>query len=211
MSEEKADSLIPLEWHTEKRKVSDLQPFPGNPRKMTGPQKKMLKESLEKFNLVEIPAIDTEMRILAGNQRVSQLKAMKRGNDEIEVRVPNRPLTEDEAKEYLLRSNKNVGDWDYDLLLEFDMPMLDEVGFEGLSLLNTPMPETIDFIHRTDLAAPSADAGDDSEQSADSVDDLDNEEIDPDNPDAETDEEQINQKHEAGIVCCPFCNRNFPL
>ncbi|MEW6171349.1 MAG: hypothetical protein AB1472_07335 [Candidatus Omnitrophota bacterium] len=118
-----------LEWHTEKRKISDLTLFEGNPRQMTEKQAKDLLKSLQKFNLVEIPAIDQNNRVIAGNMRIQALQTMGRGNDEIDVRVANRDLTEDEAREYLIRSNKNVGEWDWDLLANFDERVLLEIGF----------------------------------------------------------------------------------
>ena len=33
--------------------------------------------------------------------------------------MPSRKLTTEEAKEYLIRSNRNNGSWDYDLLKNF--------------------------------------------------------------------------------------------
>lgn len=48
-----------LQWHTEQRKVSDLIPFEENPRKMSKSQAQDLQKSIERFGLVEIPAIDT--------------------------------------------------------------------------------------------------------------------------------------------------------
>ena len=41
---------------------------------------------------------------------------MGRGEEEIDVRVPSRLLDEKEATEYLIRSNKNIGEWDFNLL-----------------------------------------------------------------------------------------------
>ena len=54
-----------MKWHTEQRKVSDLFPHPVNPRQMTEKQNSDLKASLKKFDLAEIPAINTTGRILA--------------------------------------------------------------------------------------------------------------------------------------------------
>ena len=125
----------PLQWHTEKRKVKELKLFEGNPRRMTTEQASQLLQSLKKFNLVEIPAIDQNNRVIAGNMRIQALKQLGRENEEIEVRVPNRPLTEEEAREYLLRSNKNTGEWDYDLLAaNFSEEELKNVGFGGEEL-----------------------------------------------------------------------------
>ena len=58
-----------LVWHTEKRKISDLLPYEKNPRKITEKQQQELTHSLKKFNIVEIPAIDTDNTICAGHQR----------------------------------------------------------------------------------------------------------------------------------------------
>lgn len=119
-----------LQWKTETRKVSELVPHEKNPRRMTKDQVEKLTASLEKFNLVELPAINSDNTILAGHQRLKILAMTGRGEEEIEVRVPNRALTESEAEEYLLRSNRNRGEWDYDMLANhFDFDFLDDVGF----------------------------------------------------------------------------------
>jgi ParB-like chromosome segregation protein Spo0J len=118
-----------LQWHTEKRIVNNLIPYEGNPRKMSEEQVKQLRRSLEKFNLVEIPAIDLDNKIIAGHQRLKIMQLLNRGNEEVDVRVPNRKLTDDEFREYNLRSNKNLGDWDFDELANYDENLLLEAGF----------------------------------------------------------------------------------
>lgn len=105
-----------LTWQTEKRKVNDLIPYEQNPREMSEEQVKHLKASLEKFNLAEIPAINTDNVILAGHQRLKILQILGRGDEEIDVRVPSRKLTEDEVKEYNIRSNANSGSFNFDIL-----------------------------------------------------------------------------------------------
>lgn len=125
-----------LFWRTEKRKIKDLKLFENNPRKMSKQQAEQLLRSLKKFNLVEIPAIDQNNRVIAGNMRVEALRKLYGDDFEIEVRVPSRPLTEEEAKEYLLRSNKNTGEWDFDLLASFGEDLLKEVGFENFEIEN---------------------------------------------------------------------------
>lgn len=120
-----------LEWHTETRKISDLIPFEGNPRQMTEAQAKDLEKSLRKFNLVEIPAINMDGVIIAGHQRINILIAQGRAEEDIEVRIPNRKLTEAEFREYNLRSNKNLGEWDWAGLTNFDAEMLLDVGFSA--------------------------------------------------------------------------------
>ncbi|HQU08172.1 MAG: hypothetical protein B7W98_00255 [Parcubacteria group bacterium 20-58-5] len=119
----------PLTWRTEKRKISQLIGHPKNPRKMDEAQMRNLQESISRFNLVEIPAIDTDNTILAGHQRLKAMQLVGRGEEEIDVRVPNRALTTKEREEYLLRSNQNTGSWDDELLKAMDMDLLLDVGF----------------------------------------------------------------------------------
>lgn len=123
--------MIKLIWHTEKRKVRDLVPYEKNPRKLSDFMAQKMKESLENFNLVEIPAIDTDNKIIAGHQRMKIMLALGRGEEEIDVRVPNRALTEKEFKEYNIRSNLNVGDWDWSQLEDIDEAFLLDLGFSS--------------------------------------------------------------------------------
>ena len=123
--------MTDLFWTTEKRKINDLIPTEGNPRQMTAKQVEDLKKSLTKFNLAEIPAINQNNKILAGHQRLKILQLMGRGEEAIDVRVPSRILTEQEEREYLIRSNKNTGEWDFDALANnFEIEELKEWGFE---------------------------------------------------------------------------------
>jgi len=123
-----------LSWHNEKRKVEEILPWSGNPRRLTDDQAAQLSRSLEKFNLVEIPAIDTDNRLIAGHQRVKILLALGRGGEEIDVRVPNRKLTKEEFEEYNVRSNLTTGEWDFGTLGNFDEAFLSDVGFSSSEL-----------------------------------------------------------------------------
>jgi site-specific DNA-methyltransferase (adenine-specific) len=120
-----------ITWHNEKRKISQLIEFDKNPRTLSNKEHKDLKKSLEKFSLAEIPAINQNNKILAGHQRLKILTELYGNDFEIDVRVPNRNLTEKEEKEYNIRSNKNTGEWDFDILSnEFELDNLLEWGFE---------------------------------------------------------------------------------
>lgn len=107
-----------LTWTTEKRKPSDLIQLEFNPRKITEARQQKLLESLEKWDLVEIPAINTDNRLIAGNQRIKILILAGRGEEEIDVRVPSKKLTEKEVKEYNLIANTHAGEFDFEMLLE---------------------------------------------------------------------------------------------
>jgi DNA modification methylase len=93
-----------------------------------------LKKSLRKYNLVEIPAIDLNGKILAGHQRIRALQLLGRGNEFIDTRMPNRPLTEDESKQYLIASNALGGDWDFSSLKSFNLDILMDAGFNQIQL-----------------------------------------------------------------------------
>ena len=107
---------IPLEWTTEKRTVKELIPYEFNPRSITDDKKQKLIDSIEKFNLVEIPVINTDNTLIAGHQRIIVMSILNREEEIIDVRVPNRQLTELELKEYNLRSNISIGDWVTEML-----------------------------------------------------------------------------------------------
>lgn len=123
-----------LIWRTETRKVDDLVPNVKNPRSLSAKQKADLEASITKFNLVEIPAVNTDNQVLAGHQRLKIMKALGRGQEEIDVRVPDRTLTEKECEEYMLRSNKNTGSWDFEMLQAFDTEFLLDIGFDDADL-----------------------------------------------------------------------------
>ena len=121
-----------LTWHTEVCMVDEMIPQTINPRTISDKQMSDLKKSLKKFGLAEIPAIDTDGKILAGHQRIKALQLLGRGSEKIDVRIPNRKLTKAEADQYLISSNKLGGDWDIEALKIFDLDLLSEAGFSDV-------------------------------------------------------------------------------
>lgn len=120
-----------LEWTTEKRKVNDLLPLEINPRKITDAKRQQLIRSIEKFNLAEIPAINKDNTIIAGHQRIKALQMIGRGEEIIDVRLPNRQLNKTELKEYNLISNTHAGEWDFEILeMEFEDVKTEEWNFD---------------------------------------------------------------------------------
>lgn len=136
-----------LQWRNEQRQVKDLLPFKHNPRSLSEKQRQDLINSIQKFGLVEIPVVGLDNKILAGHQRVAVLQLLGRGEELIDVRVPNRPLTTEEYKTYLLTSNRVHGDWDYSILSEhFDIDTMLVSGFDDndLSVIFADALETED-------------------------------------------------------------------
>ena len=123
-----------ISWHNESRRVKDLIPNPKNPRQISETQNEALKKSLLMFNLSEVPVINLDNQIIVGHQRLKILGVLGRSNEEIDVRVPNRKLSQRECEQYLLTSNAVHGSWDYDLLKDFDLDLLLDIGFDDFDL-----------------------------------------------------------------------------
>lgn len=123
-----------ITWKTEQRKVSDLIPAPYNPRELTEGQAKQLTASLERFNLADPIVINSDNTIIGGHQRINIYKLHNKNDVFVDVRVPSRKLNPEEEKELNLRLNKNLGQWDFDMLANFDEDLLKDVGFDSKEL-----------------------------------------------------------------------------
>lgn len=107
-------------WATKTVKLSELKGLPKNPRRISDERRKKLQHWLEKYNLSDIPVINTDGTIISGNQRVSILKELHGKAYEIDVRYPNRLLTDYEAKELAVVLNTHEGEFNFEVLeIEF--------------------------------------------------------------------------------------------
>lgn len=133
-----------IQWHVEKRKISDLKPYTKNPRIITEDGLKQLEESFDEIGLAQPININLDDTILSGHARWNQLKKEDM-NQEVDVYVPNRELTDKEEEAVVIRMNKNVaGKWDFDILAnEFEFDELKDWGFEE-SELTGPEVEKIE-------------------------------------------------------------------
>ena len=123
--------LVKLEWTTKSIRLGDLKFLKINPRTITDEKREKLNRSLNKFNLVEIPAANIDLTIIAGNRRVEMMHLAGREDEMIDVRIPNRKLTEDEVKEYAVISNTHAGEFDFEMLdMEFSGIDFEDMGFE---------------------------------------------------------------------------------
>ena len=112
----------------EKKKLSELKPAPYNPRQSTKKQEDQLKQSLEKFGMVE-PIIFNKRSgyIVGGHFRVRELR--KLGYKEIECVIVD--LNEQDERELNVRLNANTGEFDWDILAnEFDANDLNDWGLD---------------------------------------------------------------------------------
>jgi DNA modification methylase len=125
------DKLI---WKTEVRDVKDLILWKQNPRKISKVAMEKLKEKIIRNGFHSVIVIDTDNTILSGNQRKAAL--LQLGIHQVHVLVPNRKLSEAERCNIALASNINDGDWDFELLKDFDIELLADVGFSEVDLAN---------------------------------------------------------------------------
>jgi DNA modification methylase len=117
--------------------ISDLKPAPYNPRKWDKEAKKQLTESLKRFGFID-PVILNKAEgrkniIIGGNFRVETAKEM--GIEKVPAVYIDIPDVEKE-KELCIRLNRNTGEFDYELLAEFDETFLKDIGFNSEELDN---------------------------------------------------------------------------
>ncbi len=121
-----------LEWRNGQFKINDLIPTQTNPRKISRKQIADLKKSLTIFGVVEIPAVNLDGTVIAGQQRLHCLQLMGKGEEMVDVRIPNRLLTKEEAERYMLASNALGGSWDVEKLKIFSQDFLVDIGFDPI-------------------------------------------------------------------------------
>ena len=114
----------------EQIKISKLKPATYNPRQISTKQFKDLKNSITKFGLVDPIIINKDMTVIGGHQRLKICTALK--YKEIDCVVLD--LSKEEERELNVRLNKNTGEWDFDLLSNFDIDELVDWGFKHIDL-----------------------------------------------------------------------------
>lgn len=123
--------------------IAELQSAAYNPRKHSKEQSDQLKESIKRFGMVDpiICNIAQERKnvIIGGHFRTEVAKEL--GMIAVPVVYVNIPDIEKE-KELNIRLNKNQGEFDLELLAEFDESFLVDIGFSSEDLDNIfPMEE----------------------------------------------------------------------
>lgn len=110
--------------------IGKLKPSEYNPRAMSSKEVADLTASIEKFGMVEPIVVNKhkgrENVIVGGHQRYFICKKLSWGS----MPVVYVDLDEERERELNLRLNKNVGHWDWDMLANFDMKVLEDVGFD---------------------------------------------------------------------------------
>ena len=125
-----------ITWTNERRRLSDLIPWPRNPRQIKTDQAKRLVQSFDEFGQVEPIAVGPGNEVYNGHQRLNVLAAKHGKNYEVEVRVASRELTEKEREKLTVFLHKGAaGEWNFDTLAnEFELDELLEWGFDKKEL-----------------------------------------------------------------------------
>ena len=120
----------------EKIQIDKLKAATYNPRQISTKQYKDLKESINKFGLVD-PIIVNEYFtenyyvVIGGHQRLKICKEL--GYKDIGCIILN--LNKEQERELNIRLNKNTGEFDMDILAnEFDIDELVDWGFKHIDL-----------------------------------------------------------------------------
>jgi len=120
-----------LNWLTERRKLRELVPLENNPfGKISVENKDRLRQKIRKLGIFEIPTIDINNELLTFNKRYHLLCELESLEFEIDVRVPERPLSDGERKEIIISSNIHEGEWDKQILEE----LYTEIDLEDIGL-----------------------------------------------------------------------------
>jgi hypothetical protein len=122
-------------WTNDRRRLSQLIPWPRNPRRIRDREAQRLQESLAEFGQPEVIAIGPGNEVYNGHQRLKAW-AQTHGDIEVDVRVASRALTEREREKLTVYLHKGAaGEWDFDLLVhEFNVDDLMEWGFDAVEL-----------------------------------------------------------------------------
>lgn len=115
--------------------IGKLKASEYNPRQATEKECKDLKASITEFGMVDPIIVNSAPKrkniIIGGHFRAKMCKEL--GLRKIPVVYVNIPQIKKE-QELNLRLNKNLGQWDWDLLANFDEELLKNVGFESEDL-----------------------------------------------------------------------------
>ena len=124
-------------WSPATRKLGYLIKNGYNPRKLSENERRDLEKSVTEFGTVVPIVLNVGSRaniIIGGEQRIKVYADL--GIENVECMVPSRELSLEEERELNIRLNKNTGSWDEELLKDFDMSLLLDVGFGDEELQN---------------------------------------------------------------------------
>lgn len=98
-------------------RLGELQDWENNPRQLSKHDAEHIQRSIEEFGLADPLIVNADGSLIGGHMRKRVLLSNgAKPSDWVDVRYPDRQLTEREAEELAIRLNKNSGSWDWDML-----------------------------------------------------------------------------------------------
>lgn len=120
----------------ERININKLKPAEYNPRQISKRDFNILTDSLLKFGCVDPIIINLDKTIIGGHQRVKAFKTLAEQGKLEDITIPCvvLNLTKEQEKELNIRLNQNGGEWDFDLLSNFEIEELKDWGFKEIEL-----------------------------------------------------------------------------
>jgi len=110
--------------------TSTVKTNKNNPRSISSEKMELLKSSIVSFpNMIKVRPliVNKDMEVLGGNMRLEAYRQLEIK----EVYVIVADMTEEEAKEFIIKDNIGYGEWDYEKLLDdYDFGVLGSYGID---------------------------------------------------------------------------------
>lgn len=135
---------------TKKVKISEVKLNPNNPRIIKDDKFRKLVKSIEEFpEMLDIRPIvvNADMVVLGGNMRYKACK--EAGLKEIPIIIADN-LTEEQAKQFIIKDNVSGGEWDWEMLhAEWN---IEEVEEWGVDVWHKPVDVDYSILDEADLS-----------------------------------------------------------
>ena len=121
-----------ITWQNIRVKLGALIPWERNPKKITKTAARRLLKNLEDFGQWQDVAVGPDLEVYDGHQRLNTWSAAYGPDFEIDAKQSSRALAEDERERFVIEAHVGaVGQFDFDALESFSMPVLMEAGFDS--------------------------------------------------------------------------------
>lgn len=125
-----SNEMMNITWTNTSVKLGDLKPWADNPKLSTKAQAKRILDSWQKFGQVMTVAVDPDLNVLDGHQRLSVLLTLYGADYQIDARQASRHLSDEERRAMVLALTNATGSWNWDSLAGWKAEELKEWGFD---------------------------------------------------------------------------------
>lgn len=142
-----------LKWHTESIALNELKEYVHNPRNISKQEFLKLVKSIKEDGYHQRILVNKDYTIIGGHQRKKALiESGLNLNDQIDVLVPDRLLSEEELDRINIRDNLSFGEYDFNILFDrFNIDALTEFGIPNDMLESFKIEENLSSIEDTGI------------------------------------------------------------